>query len=260
MRGPTLSIDVAAAVNDERVLDQCLARSPDIANGAMSLRTYVGFKSAGLAYNQALKDSSAEYLVLAHQDVYLPRGFAAALSAELHKLEAIDPNWAVAGSIGLDDETKLQGQVWSSGLGRIIGSKSSTPVRSICLDELLLVIRRRSGITFDPDLPGFHMFGVDVIHQARRLGMCSYILDLPVIHHSRPVITLSGSYQEAYRYMQTKWRKALPLRNLICTVYPTSVWLHWRNFQLRRRHHGRTDRPEPVGDPVVIAREIGFER
>lgn len=253
------SIDIAAAVNDEKILAQCLARSPDIASGAARLRTYSDFSSAGLAYNQALLGSDADYLVLAHQDVYLPRNFITRLRKEISKLNQIDPNWAVAGSIGLDADAQLRGKVWSSGLSSVIGESVDVPVRAICLDELLLVVRKSSSVAFDPVLPGFHMYGLDVILHGNDLSMASYVLDLPVVHHSRPVINLNGGYHQAYRYMQKKWRRILPLRNLICTVYPTSLWLHWRNLQLRRRHQGRKDRPEPVGDPIAIAQQIGFE-
>lgn len=252
-------IDVAAAVNDEAVLNACLRHSPDVASGAAQLRTYVGYTTAGAAYNRALDESTAPYLVLAHQDVYLPAGAMTRLSGEIAKLNALDPDWAVAGSIGLDADNELQGQVWSSGLKRVIGERLVSPARSICLDELLLVVRRASGVRFDEQLPGFHMYGVDIIHIALAEGMNSYVVDLPVVHHSRPVITLSGGYDRAYRYMQSKWRRSLPIRNLICTIYPTGLWLTWRNIQLRRRHRGLTERPEPSGDPAEIAQRVGFE-
>ena len=253
-------IDVAAAVNEDKVLATCLARSPDILSGDVRLRTYVGYSTAGSAYNCALDESTAEYLVLVHQDVYLPGGFLENLRGQIERLNEADPAWAVAGSIGLDANETLHGQVWSSGLKRVIGNRVAQPVLSICLDELLLVVRKASGVRFDEDLPGFHMYGLDVIHTARSKGLSSYILDAPVIHHSRPVVTLNGGYHQAYRYMGAKWRNSLPIPNLICTVYPTSLFLMWRNLQLRRRHKGRTDRPEPTGDPVAIARELGYER
>lgn len=225
----------------------------------MRLRTYVGYETAGSAYNRALDEATADYLVLAHQDVYLPDGALTRLRDEIAKLNALDPSWAVAGPIGLDTQNELRGQVWSSALKRVIGERLATPVRSICLDELLLVVRRASGVRFDEQLPGFHMYGVDIIHIARSHAMNSYVIDLPVVHHSSPVITLSGGYDRAYRYIRSKWRRSLPIRNLICTVYPTDLWLAWRNVQLKRRHRGLTERPEPSGDPAEIARQVGFE-
>lgn len=254
------SIDIAAAVNDEKVLANCLLRSPDVVTGATTLRTYVGYATAGAAYNRAMDESDADYLVLAHQDVYLPKGYLDRLRTRLAELERIDPDWAVAGPIGLDTNRDLQGQVWCSSLHGLIGSAIPAPAQTLCLDELLIVVRRASGVRFDEKLPSFHMFGTDVILTAREMGLASYIVDAPVVHHSRPVISLGGSYQQAYRYMQSKWRRSLPIHNLICTVYPTGLWLFWRNLQLRRRHGGRMEqRPEPVGDPVAIARQVGFE-
>src|SRR5690242_16653382 len=101
------TIDVAAAVNSLEVLDNCLRRSPDVASGALAVRIYQGYPTASAAYNAALAESSADILVLAHQDVYLPRGFLDGLQAQLAKLDAQDPNWAIAGVTGLDAQGQL---------------------------------------------------------------------------------------------------------------------------------------------------------
>ena len=76
-------IAVAAAVNDRAILADCLARSPDIANGTLGLKTYEGFANAGIAYNQALDECEAPWILFAHQDVYLPTGFAARITQAL---------------------------------------------------------------------------------------------------------------------------------------------------------------------------------
>lgn len=252
--------DIAAAVNDEAVLSMCLRRSPDIVAGAAQLRTYVNFSTAGAAYNQALSEASAEYLVLVHQDVYLPKGFLENLKRQLDFLSAQDPDWAVAGSVGLDEAGVVQGMVWCSGNNRVIGSRPKYPMKSICIDELLIVIRRSKGLRFDEYLPSFHMYGTDIILEASKRRLSSYIVDAPVVHHSRAVVTLRGQYHEAYRYMRNKWRLKLPIQNLICPVYSNSLVLYWRDFQIRRQHRGTfNSRPEPKGDPVAIARGLGFE-
>lgn len=246
-------------MNDEAVLEYCLKRSPDIASGAVKLRTYSNYSSAGAAYNRAIDEATGDILVLAHQDVYLPAGFLAHLHEQVTQLNEMDPDWAVAGAIGLNPNREVRGAVWVSSFQRVLGVRVSAPVPAICVDELLIIVRLKSGVRFDEALPGFHMYGVDVIHTARSRGLESYILDAPVVHHSRPVMSLGGGYRVAYKYMQKKWRNNLPIFNLICTIYPTSLWLTWRDFKLRRRHGGRTDRPEPVGDPVLIAQAAGFE-
>ena len=71
------SIIAVAAVNDRAVLENCLKRSPDVAKGVIPLVVREGFSSAASAYNGALDTSSPGTVVLfAHQDVYLPRGYA----------------------------------------------------------------------------------------------------------------------------------------------------------------------------------------
>ena len=57
-------ISIGAAVNDRAILADCLARSPDVLSGALTLKTYEGFSTAGLAYNQALEECDTEWLLL----------------------------------------------------------------------------------------------------------------------------------------------------------------------------------------------------
>jgi hypothetical protein len=253
------AIDLAAAVNNRIVLENCLQRSPDVASGALPLRIYEGFRSAGLAFQQAFAESSADVLVLAHQDVYLPQGYLDHLRAELARLDALDPTWAVAGVIGLDPGGALTGQAWSSGLKRLLGERVGHPTPAVTLDELLLIVRRGSAVAFDPELPGFHLYAGDIVQTARSRGLGAYVIDGPVIHHSRPVVRLDAGYRRAYAYMQRKWRADLPIPNLICTIKRSSLSLNVKDAKIRWRHRGRTTRPEPTEDPAVIARRLGIE-
>ena len=253
------SIDLAAAVNNRTVLTNCLQRSPDVASGELPLRIYEGFGSAGAAFERAFAESAADVLVLAHQDVYLPAGFLERLRGQLAKLDALDPAWGVAGTIGLDADEVLTGQAWSSGLKRLLGERVKAPTPVVTLDELLLIVRRGSGVGFDPELPGFHMYAGDIVQTARSRGLGAYVIDAPVIHHSRPVVRLDAGYRRAYRYMQRKWAGDLPIPNLICTIQSSSLKLNVKDAKIRWRHRGRTTRPEPQEDPATIARRLGLE-
>ncbi len=254
-----MTIDIAAPVNEHDVLAYCLQRSPDLVDGGARLRTYEGFPSAGAALNRALEESEAEVVVLVHQDVYLPRGFLGRLSASLARLSAIDPDWAVVGAIGIDAGSVLHGRTWSSGLKRLIGDVVDQPTPIESLDELMLVVRRASGVRFDEGLPGFHLYGTDIVQLAKAKGLKSYVVDSPVIHHSRPVVDLSGGYFNAYGYLQRKWREVLPVPNLICPIQPSGLKLRWLNLRIRMKYRGRKQRVDPTGDPVAIARRLGLE-
>jgi hypothetical protein len=255
----TRKFDIAAAVNDHAVLDFCLNRSPSIVSGETKLRTYENFPTAGAAYNQALADSSAPYLVLVHQDIYLPQRFIPDLEIQIKVLNRIDPNWAVAGAIGIDSSGKVHGETWSSGLRRMIGLKVERPAPVESLDEMIVIVRRGAGLSFDPAIPSFHLYGTDVIQTAKSRGMKSYVIEAPVIHHSRPTVDMRGGFQVAYRHMQRKWRASLPIPGLICPITPTMLPFWIKNAKMLWAVRGNTYRREPEGDPVEIARRLGLD-
>lgn len=257
---PVRSIDLAAAVNNADVLANCLQRSPDVASGALTLRTYQGFRSAGMAYNRALDEARADVLVLAHQDVYLPGGFLAGALEQLRQLDAQDPDWALAGVAGLDSRQTFHGRTWSSGLGALLGEPPAGPVAVETLDEMLLFVRRGSALRFDEDMPGFHLYAADAIQIAKARGQRSYVIDTPAVHHSRAVVALDASYRKAYRYMQRKWRSELPIPNLVCPITRSPLTLFLRDARIRRKHRGKPRPAEPRDDPSAIARRLGFER
>jgi hypothetical protein len=252
-------ISVSAAVNDDQMLVRCLAASPDIVAGEVGLNTYRGFDSAGEALNTAVDDTDADIVVLVHQDVYLPRGFVRQLHGSITTVERIDPAWAVLGQVGITRQRVVVGAAWSSGRGKIVGSAVATPVQVEALDEMILVVRRASGVRFDTDLPGFHMYGMDIVQTAQRLGMPSFVVPITAIHFSRPVTGLGGAYSDAYRYLQRKYRSSLPIPTLIADLetLPFRLWL--QNFRLRWQARGRSARLDPSGDPRAIAQRLGYE-
>ena len=115
-------ISVAAAVNNHEILESCLARSPDIVSTRCSLAIHEGYPSAAAALNSAIDGSSADVVVLVHQDVYLPKGWIDRVQQHITGIEEQDPSWAVLGVIGLDLRGVLTGRIWSSGLNKELSS------------------------------------------------------------------------------------------------------------------------------------------
>lgn len=250
----------AAAVNDPAVLHQCLSASPDIASGALSLRTYEGFRSAASAYNRALEETEAEILILVHQDVYLPCGFVAKLETAVLELDEIGPDWGVAGVVGADREGVLYGKVWSTGVSAIIGGEGTLPAQAETLDEVTLLIKTSTGLRFDEHLPGFNLYAADIVQIARGVGLTAWVIDAPAVHHSRPVTKLGGGYMEAWYYMRRKWRDRLPIPNLVCPITLSPLTVIFKDIRIRIKHRGRGRRgrlaPE---EPATIAARLGFD-
>ena len=252
-------LTIVAAVNNEQVLEANLKRSPVIARGEVPLHCYRGCASAGEAYNRGLAETDAEIVVFAHQDVYLPESWLAAFRKLETALAVRDPDWAVLGVFGVSDAGALVGQVWSSGLDQMLGAPLEQPVPVQSVDELLIVLRRASGVRFDPDLPGYHLYGTDIIQSALEQGKGAHVGHMPVIHNSRPT-RIRSDYARAWRYMRGKWRHLLPLPTLVVPV-TTSPWsllrIRLRHFRHRRRIERRAR--IPPRDPVSIARQFDLE-
>jgi hypothetical protein len=252
---------VVAAVNDRRVLESNLACSPVIAGGRWPLEIEQGHASASRAYNAALARVAADVVVFAHQDVYLPRGWDERLIAAVRYLEKADPKWAVLGVFGVRSDGGIAGRAWSTGLGRTVGQPLACPQPVVSLDELLLVLRIDRGIRFDEGLPGYHLYGTDLVQTALDEGLGAYAFDGPVIHNSVPVVRLDRNYRRAYWYMQHKWRDRLPLRNAVLTVSRTG-WPLVRNWVRATKRiwlggsaPGKPRHPQPA----KLAQELGFE-
>ncbi len=233
-------LDIVCAFNDVEILDRNLRASPIILEGAARLTCYFDYPSAGIAYNAGILDTQSELIVFAHQDVFLPDGWDIALRRAVLMIEEKDPHWAAIGAFGVDVAGNHVGHVWSSGMGRTLGGYFDVPVEAASMDELLIVLRRGSAVSFDADLPSFHLFGTDIVQIARLAGLKSYIANIPVIHNSRPLVSYAGGFSEAWNYMRHKWREHLPLPTLTVSLTPSPFTLLrarfrvWRTFGRRR--------------------------
>ena len=253
-----------AAVNDTAVLEANLRASPAIATDSGRLIVLRDQPSASIAYNTGLETTAARICVFAHQDVYLPFGWEKLLAKRVAELDSLDPNWALAGLAGIDLNGNFAGRCWSTGLGREFGVQFDDPVPVQSLDELLIVLNRKSGIRFDPGLPSFHLYATDIVQTALSSGKGAYVIDAPVVHNSVPTPTLRGGYMQAYDYMRRKWRDRLPIITLVTRITRLG-WnlriLHMRLFwfSAKRRKRSRVAASLPRPDPKGIARTLGYE-
>lgn len=245
-----------AAVNDDSVLEACLKRSPDIASGQLPLSCTRGATSMASAYNSMLDACDDAIGVFAHQDVYLPQGWLARTAAGLNALEQSDPAWAVAGVYGVRADGTHVGRVWDVNLKRELGAAGFAPQPVGSLDEMILVVRRSSGLRFDPALPDFHLYGTDIVQEALARGLGAYAIECPVVHNNRPYASLRGGYGDAYRYARDKWRDRLPIETTICALSrsPLPLWrAHWRRRNTPERPTGL------LADAQEVARQAGYE-
>ncbi|PKP92110.1 MAG: hypothetical protein CVT75_08210 [Alphaproteobacteria bacterium HGW-Alphaproteobacteria-14] len=249
-------ICLISSVNNDDIFKSCLARSPDVVSGRLKLTIIRNSVSMSEAYNRALDQTENRYAVLAHQDVYLPQGWLDLAKAKLTALDRSHPDWMVAGPYGVQADGRHVGRVWDVGLDRELGAAGFPPTPIVSLDELLLVLRRDNPFRFDPDLPHFHLYGTDLVQSALCTGRSAWALEMPVVHNSQLVASLSGGYTLAYRYACRKWKQRLPIPTTVVPVTRNPIPLLFAKWRLRNR-------PERAGkllaDAVAIARRAGYE-
>jgi hypothetical protein len=208
------------AVNDDQVLRGTLLKSPDLRNHCQIICKY-GFSSAARAYNEGLSEATNDILVFCHSDVYLPPHWMSHVSEAIQALDSAHAKWGVLGVVGADLNGTVQGHVFSTGLQSIIGAPFSGSVRAKSLDEMVLVMRRSTGLRFDESLPGFHLYGTDICLEASERGLGSYIIPAFCIHNSRGIKFLPPAFWSSYSYMRRKWRAQLPVVTCCCTISAT---------------------------------------
>lgn len=253
------SVQVYCVANEQATLARNLLASPEIAGGRVSFSIIWGAKAASAAYRDAIASAHADIVVFAHQDVYFPEGWFSRLKLVCERLSSVDPCWAVAGLCGMTNEGEFVAHLWDSGLGAVCGGRFGAPRNVASLDEVVLIVRRASGTSFDPALPSFHLYGTDIVLEAQRAGMKSYAMDLPVIHNSKPIVRLDRTYIAAYRFMIRKWRARLPLPTVIVRLTRNPFPLLLRRMRVRYKAVLRASTLHPrLESPELMARELGF--
>lgn len=212
----TPSIGLVVACNSDSVLESSLLRSPDLSNQT-EIKIERGAASAAQAYNRGIAGTSAQVLIFVHQDVYLPAGWMARFRSALTWLDNNDPAWGVLGICGVAAQGNRLGWLYSTGLGRVLGSDFPIPQKARTLDEVLLVLRRTSGMRFDERLPGFHLYGTDICLEAEHRGFNNYVVPCFALHNSNGIRALPWAFWKAYLFARRKWYARLPVRSP-CTV------------------------------------------
>lgn len=208
--------------NDPVVLNNTLLRSPAI-DEHCEVIVKRAHACASAAFNEAIHQAQGDILVFAHQDVYLPAEWKQNLDRAILRLEQLDPHWGVIGPVGVASDHEIRGHVYSTGLDDYVGEAFSEPWEAVTLDELVLVLRRSSGLRFDEELPGFHLYGADICIEARRRGFHSYIVPAFCLHNSNGVARLPHEFWQAYLHLRRKWHDQLPIQTC-CTLITRGCW------------------------------------
>lgn len=188
-----------------------------------------GFSSAALAYNDAIDMALNDLMVFCHQDMFFPGPWISQLQQSCEALTTEDPNWGVLGCSGITHERQMRGHVYSSGLG-IVGN-TSEPGEVQTLDEIVLILRKSSGLRFDESLPHFHFYGTDICLSAAEQGMKSYAISAFCVHNTYQNFNLPDEFYECSEHIRKVWRKYLPIQTTCITISKSNVPIYLRRLR-----------------------------
>jgi len=211
----TWSLIVAS--NSDDVLRNNLLGSDEV-NTAKEILIERDEASAAYAYNSGIDKTTGNIMVFAHQDVFLPPEWSKKMLLAVAELTAYDPNWGAAGLYGITETGEGAGFVYSTGLMRFVGEAFHAPIRVRSIDEMVIIMRRSSGLKFDENLPGFHLYGTDICMEAESLGMQNYVLPCFALHNSVGIMYLPWSFWKAYFFLRNKWKMRLPIITPCTTI------------------------------------------
>lgn len=209
---------IVAPVNDGQKYAECLHSSPCVWKDEIEVIKQTGYRNISQAYNDALERVKTQYVIFAHQDVFLPEDFMSQLIDQIARLRlefsGTDTRWSMLGVAGVDHLGVRYGNLISSGEPWQHDTMNLPHVVQT-LDECLLVCKTAS-INFDENMPTAHFYGADACLE--RNGFC-YAIDAPIEHRRTlaPNIMDYGFFMGA-GYIYRKWWRKCPIYTTCCKI------------------------------------------
>jgi hypothetical protein len=255
-------VTFVVAVNDREVLQQNLLASPclRLPHGHQIL-IQEKFASAALAYNCGIRQAINDLIIFIHQDMYLPENWLWQVEKSLGHLSELDPDWGVVGCWGAGTDGRLRGHVYSSGLG-VLGTEFDLPLPVQTLDEIVLIFRKSSSLSFDETLPHFHFYGTDICMKAAAQGLNCYVIPAFGVHNTRQLLTLPKEFYEGYAHEKRRWRDRLPIHTTCIRIsrFNTEVYQRKMEGLIRFAFPDRRCPALRVVDPSKILQEFEHSR
>ena len=246
-----------SATNSDAILNSCLLSSPDV-QYASNLLLQRGFNNVAEAFNSAIAEAKTDMLVFVHQDVYLPAGWIIKVQEAIKILAETDPDWGVLGVWGTKNSAETAGYVYDGAWRQVLGTEFQGGREVDSLDEVVLIVRKSSGLRFDPQIPGFHMYGADICQQSKKQKKKCYAIAAFCIHNTNQYRMLPWQFWKAYLKMRAKWKANLPIKT---TCIDITYWcwpmVRWNFVRAVNLVTGRDKPPaKRVEDPCKIHQEM----
>jgi hypothetical protein len=251
-------ITFVIAVNNKTLFEHNFLASPCLGQlQGQEILVQENFSSAAKAYNDAIDRATNDLIVFCHQDIVLPDAWPSQLQRALDDLAVADPQWGVLGSYGKTQDGRGWGYVYSSGRD-VIGEPLHRPVAVQTLDEIVLILRKSSGLRFDDSLPHFHFYGADICLRAAKRRRKSYAVSTFCIHNTHQTLVLPKEFYECCTHIKQVWKDCLPIQTTCIRVTKFNFPVYSRRLRefylrhIRRKECGGTR----VQDPLSLVEQF----
>jgi hypothetical protein len=250
------SFALVTLVNNRAQFDACQA---SLLADAASLPEWLAIEpnakswNAAQGLNHGIEQLAADWIICVHQDVLFPAGFWARLTAAL---AALPEQVALAGLVGCERSGRFHGHIVDPNGHCYWGD---LPHDVLAVDEVLIAVRRSSGLRFCVDAPGFHCYGADLCFEADRRGLRTVAVDAPLLHLSSG--RLDASYDLASKWLLDKWGAryghVLPMPTIVVQDGKRASWFRCLSMRLRRRKDRLRRNTNACADAPCAALALG---
>jgi hypothetical protein len=183
--------------------------------------------SASIGINKMLsvaRRAEADIFVLAHQDIMFPIGWEERLRQLIITLPA---DWSVIGLWGVTKEYTEVGNVADTRNCVLIDDYKvivpfyggQLPCQVETVDECCMILKLSSGITFDENMLGFHLYGTYACRWAYEHGYTAWVINCCVLHATDRPIDWRPLEDEIFNYNLEYLYKRFPNEKIISSVW-----------------------------------------
>ena len=225
---------VMCATNNPLQYQNNLAVSPDLLDPTSDhqILSITRAPNIAMAFEQGVKYAEHKWLVLAHQDVYLPQGWLADVQQAWQQAEAKlgQPIGVagVAGMVKLDTGKFIPAGCCMDRIYTFYHAKAQLPLQAHSLDELVLIYRTDRFIPKLNPAYGFHYYATESVFKAEDAGFIGAILPVPCLHNtSRYDSTINdGDVRQKSLIFKQEWQQRLPIRTTIALMTHDGIQLN----------------------------------
>lgn len=165
--------------------------------------------SAAQALNIGLKKAQSEKVVACHQDIIFYKSWVNTLFERIYEIEKKDKHWGIIGTAGITKKENTVGVVRDiRGKCQWRGNTEANVYPVQTLDEHCIIFRKGTGLLFDEDFDGFHIYSIDLCLQALSIGLKNYGIVCPLSHISGSFSMLTGKtvFSKYLGLLNRKWK------------------------------------------------------